>query len=369
VSDVRRSIDCAVHSAGAPLEQLVPYLSDYWAAYVRETFLGGASSGTGRLHVTAGASFTYPAWAESLSLKADEVSLEAIQSRVLSRSELAILHCYGGAEAFTHPYFAPALATAINRWLADEWLSRDDRLLASAVIAPQHTQSAVEEVERIAQDGRFVQIALPARSTEPYGNQRYWPIWEAAAAHGLALAISYGGASLTPPTPVHWPASFFELYVDAPLQHGTHLASLIFSGIFERFPDLKVVLVESGWTWLPQLMWRMDWEWKASRREVPWVRESPSDYVRKHIRVTTEPCDAPDDLKQLGQVIAQLESDEMLLYGSDHPRTHDVGVDDFLQLLSPEQGERLLWRNAADTYGLADRLGGVGTGGESEVRA
>jgi predicted TIM-barrel fold metal-dependent hydrolase len=357
--DSERSIDCAVHSAAPPLEELLKYLSAYWANYVRETFLGGTSSGTGRLHVTAGTSLTYPAWAEGLSLAPDDVSLQAIQSRVLSRSELAVLHCYGGAEAFTHPYFAAALATATNRWIEDEWLQRDGRLLASAVIAPQHTASAVEEVERIAQDGRFVQITLPARSSEPYGNQRYWPIWEAAAANGLALAITYGGASLTPPTPVHWPSSFFELYVDAPMQHGTHLASLVLSGLFERFPDLKVVLVESGWTWLPQLLWRMDWEWKGSRREVPWVKDPPSDYVRRHVRVTTAPCDAPDDLAQLGQVIAQLESDHMLLYGSDHPRRHDVGVNELRGLLSPEAAERLLWRNAVDTYGLEGRIGAV----------
>ena len=181
-----RRIDAAVHSQTPPIEALLPYLSEYWAAYVREVFLGGATSGTGRLHVTAGASFTYPEWASNLALTPDEVSLEAIKSSVLERSELAVIQCYSGAEAFTHPYFAPALATAVNRWLQDEWLEQDDRLLGTAVIAPQHTASAVEEVERIAKDGRFVQIGLPARSGEPYGNQRYWPIWEAAAEHGLS---------------------------------------------------------------------------------------------------------------------------------------------------------------------------------------
>jgi hypothetical protein len=70
------------------------------------------------------------------------------------------------------------------------------------------------------------------------------------------------------------------------------------------------------------------------------------------------------------QVIAQLESDEMLLYGSDHPHRHEVGVDQILGLLSPEQGERLLWRNAAETYGfdLEDRAGQVvAAGGERAV--
>ncbi len=357
MTDPARSIDAAVHCQTPPIEALLPYLPDYWAGYVREVFLGGATSGTGRLHVTAGASFTYPAWASNLALLPHEVSLEAIRASVLERSELAVIHCYSGAEAFTHPYFAPALATAVNRWLQEEWLEKDERLLGTAVIAPQHAASAVEEVARVAEDGRFVQLALPARSTEPYGSQRYWPIWEAAAEHGLALAITYGGASLTPPTPVHWPSSFFELYADAPLQFGTHLTSLAFSGIFERCPDLRVVLVESGWTWLPQLLWRIDWEWKSSRREVPWVKEAPSDYVRRHVRVTSDPIDAPEELSQLAQVVEQLESDDILLYGSDHPRRHAVGADELVSLLSPEQADKLLWRNAVETYGLEARVG------------
>jgi len=139
---------------------------------------------------------------------------------------------------------------------------------------------------------------------------------------------------------------------DAPLELGTHVASLAFSGIFERLPDLKVILVESGWTWLPSLLWRMDWEWKGSRREVPWVKDAPSRYVRRNMRVTSHPIDAPNDLAQLQEVIGQLGSDELLLYGSDHPRSHAVGIEELLSLVSPEHAERLLWMNAAATYGV-----------------
>ena len=65
--------------------------------------------------------------------------------------------------------------------------------------------------------------------------------------------------------------------------------SLVMSGIFQRCPDLKIVIAESGLTWVPSLMWRMDQEWKACRREVPWVQEPPSAYVRRHFRFTTAP--------------------------------------------------------------------------------
>ena len=51
------------------------------------------------------------------------------------------------------------------------------------------------------------------------------------------------------------------------------LTSLIAEGAFERFPELRVVLLESGFGWLPPLLWRLDKEWKGLRREIPWVKQ------------------------------------------------------------------------------------------------
>jgi predicted TIM-barrel fold metal-dependent hydrolase len=351
-----RRIDACIHGGPPGMEALLPYLPEYWGQYLEETFLGGASSGTGRLHVTAGLPFTAPAWAQDLRIAPEDVRLEALRDHVLSVSDLAVAQWSAGAESYTHPYFGPALATAVNRWVADTYLEPEPRLLGTAALAPQHTAPAVEEVARIAHDRRFVQVGLPARAVEPYGAQRYWPIWEAAAEGGLALAITYGGASLTPPTPVNWPSSFFELYVTAPLQVATHLTSLVFSGIFERLPSLRVVVTESGWTWLPALMWKLDAEWRGARREVPWVREPPSDVLRRHVRLTTAPCDGPEDSRQLAEVVAQLESDEMLVHASDYPRGAGGGAGRVARVLEQPQAERLLWRNAWDTYGLGDRI-------------
>jgi predicted TIM-barrel fold metal-dependent hydrolase len=69
-------------------------------------------------------------------------------------------------------------------------------------------------------------------------------------------------------------------------------------------------------------MWRFDKEWKGLRREIPWVRRPPSEYIREHVRLTLQPLDAPPDPAQLLQIVEQLGSDELLLFSTDYPHWH-----------------------------------------------
>jgi hypothetical protein len=283
-------------------------------------------------------------------------SAEELAADVLSRADIAILNVYYGLESQQHPYMVGALSTAVNQWLTETWLgSPDDRYLGSVAVAPQHAQIAAQEIRRAAGDGRFAAVLLPARSWEPYGNQRFWPIWEAAAETGLIPAITYGGSIGTPSTPNGWVHGLLEEYAGFQQVFAAHVSSLIANGVFNRFPDLKVVILESGWTWLPALAWRMDAEWKAVRREVPWVREPPSEYIRRHVRVTTQPIDAAPDPKSIRVAIEHLGDDGMLMYGSDYPREYEPGIELLLSSLTKHQAERVMSRNAIDTYRQLER--------------
>jgi uncharacterized protein len=341
-----RVIDCDVHCALPGVEALYPYLPPEWEEYFASGFL--------RRQPALGA--TYPSWSPMSGPPAAEQTLERLLETVFPTADLAILHCYWGVESFTHPYLAAALATAINRWVADEWLDRDERLLGSAVITPQYPEAALAEIERIALDRRFVQILVPVRSVSQYGNHRYWPLWEAAHRHGLRIAITYGGGTGTPPTPVGWLSSYWEEYTTAILNFESQIVSLAVSGLFDRHPDMRFVIAESGWTYLPAWMWRMDQEWRALRREVPWMDGPPSSYVRRHFRFSSQPTDLPAQPSQLADTYGQLGSDEMLMFGSDYPHVYDHGVQPLLDVLTSEQRDRVLWGNAADLYGLGERI-------------
>jgi predicted TIM-barrel fold metal-dependent hydrolase len=341
----RPRVDADVHCAVPEVGVLLEHVDDHWREFLT----------VNRFKTPPGLGLTYPDWLPMLATVGSELTLDRLREVVLADARVAILNCYYAVESFSHPYLGPALATAVNRWIADAWLEPEPRLLANAVVTPQHVDSAVKEVERIAQDERFVGVMLPARSPEGYGNRRYWPLLDALDEHDLVLTINVGGVCGAPPSPVGWPATFFEDHSIATLAFQAQIMSLVFSGIFERRPGLTVVLNETGWTWLPPLMWRMDQEWKSARREVPWLQAPPSAYVRKHVKVTTEPTDAPPDARQLEEVYEQLGTDEMLLYASDFPHTQHAGADDLLARLPADAVRAIEHDNAWRCFGLDGR--------------
>ncbi|HUG62386.1 MAG TPA: amidohydrolase family protein, partial [Methylomirabilota bacterium] len=285
------AIDCDVHLVVPSVEVLMPYLTDHWRAYIRETaFKGPTDTAYPRGAAVSGAQ---PGgdWREPAPDLA-ELRVAIFDS---GDTELAILTCAYAVDGIRNPFAAAALASAVNDWQIEHWLEQDSRLRGSVVIPSQDPQLAAEEIARVGGHPGFVQVHLPVQSEALYGTRRYYPIYEAVLRHDLAIGIHFGGGAGNPPTAVGWPTYYAEAYVGMAAVFQSQLIGLVAEGAFDRFPTLRVVLIESGVSWLPPLLWRIDKEWKGLRREIPWVRRLPSEYVREHVRLTTAPFDAPPD--------------------------------------------------------------------------
>lgn len=135
------------------------------------------------------------------------------------------------------------------------------------------------------------------------------------------------------------------------------MLSLVAEGVFTSFPDLRVMLVECGFAWLPPLLWRFDKDWRGVWREVPWVKGLPSEQVAAHFCATTAPAHLPDDPAAGGQLLEMLDAPALLAYASDHPHDHGGGLAVLLDQLGDSARARVMGGNAAAMFGLAVELG------------
>jgi uncharacterized protein len=345
---MEKIIDCDIHNELPSLKVLMPYLDDHWVAYLNESAFVGPNAND------------YPAGAPTSAREGTKPEkgppgsdFELLKKQTLDAWDVVfgILTCGYRVQSVQNEDLAMALSTAINQWQIDAWLEKDIRLRASLVVPSQNPVLAAKEIERFGDHLGFVQVMLPVRSYEPYGKRMYDPIFEAALKHDLVIGIHYGGASSLPPTPVGWPATYVEEMADMAQVFQSQVMSLVVEGTFDRFPDLRVVLIEGGWTWMPAWMWRLDKEWKGLRRNIPWVKRPPSDYIREHIRMTLQPMDAPENENYLLQVMGQLDSEEMLLFSTDYPHWHfDAPEDAMPKGLSESLRNKILYENAKAFY-------------------
>jgi predicted TIM-barrel fold metal-dependent hydrolase len=175
-------------------------------------------------------------------------------------------------------------------------------------------------------------------------------MFAAAERHGLPVGVHAGSTYRHPPSAGGWGSTYLEDYVSAAQGFAAVLNSLIAEGVFVKFPGLKVVLIESGVTWLPACLWRMDKTWRGVRAEVPWVERRPSETIREHVRLTIQPFDDPPEKGQVETILQGIGSDEMLLFSTDYPHWRFDGDDAVPAGLPPGLMRKMLVDNALSTY-------------------
>ena len=343
------AIDCDIHPAVPDTRVLLPYLEPYWREHVlrrgleRENFEPSSYPASAPINGR-------PDW--RLPSGPPGSSLPALQSHLLDRlkPDFAICNVIHGAQVMLSEDLSLAFCRAINNWIAAEWLDRDPRLRASIVVPPHNADLAAEEIDRLAPDHRFVQVLLLAMTELPLGRRQNWPIYKAAEKHGLPVGIHAGSSFRHPPSAGGWPSYYLEDYVSQSQGFQAALNSLVSEGVFVKFPSLKVVLIESGVTWLPASLWRLDKTWRGVRAEVPWLEQLPTDTVREHVRLTLQPFDAPPTEQQLEKFLEQLGSERMLLFSSDYPHWHYDGDDVLPPGLPADLIRKICIDNPLETY-------------------
>jgi uncharacterized protein len=256
-----------------------------------------------------------------------------------------------------NPEHEAAMCAATNAWMADTFLDRyngHDRYRGSIMVCPDLPETAVEEIEKWSKNDKFVQVMIPPMARAAYGLPQYFPVFEAAARHGLPVGIHINrtpGMSLL--SPVGFVSYYFEFHPQYTLYYFPHVASLAMSGVFARLPELRFVLVEGGVSWLTPYMWRLDHYWQEFGSEVPWLEKPPSEYVREQVLVTTQPLERPKETRRLHEYLDWMGSEHMVMFSTDYPHWDYDHPEPTLKRLPGVLRARFAHENAAKLYGLS----------------
>lgn len=243
----------------------------------------------------------------------------AARLRDMDREGIEIQVCYGGlsigATSYEDPKLAAAFCRAYNAWAADLVKVNPARIKAIGVVPLQDPSAAIGELERAKALGLVGLMIPPALADRNLDHPDLEGFFAAAERIDMPLGI-HGAPSMHLPSPT---AERFTTYVPVhclsfPTEQMAAMTALVFGGVMEKFPKLRVAFLESGIGWVPYYLERMDEHFEKRAAEVPLCRREPSEYVKRgQLWFSFEP-----EERGLAHAIEELGEDS-IMYASDYP--------------------------------------------------
>src|SRR5712692_3567650 len=260
--------------------------------------------------------------------------------------------------------YAVAVTRAYNDWLFHTYLQVDSRFKGMAIIPMQDPEEAVKELRRAVTELGMLGGMMPSNGLPtPLGAKQYWPVYAEAERLGCTLAVHggchdrFGLDHLNMYIPVHALGHPWGLTINC--------ASIVYNGIFDRFPNVRIAFLEGGVAWLLLCLERFHSSHETHFQYIPegefGLREEqrPDKYIIEKVRegrffigCETEELTMPFALKVVGN--------GAFIYSSDFPHevTNQSCKDDIGELMESEEltlqdKEAILARNAERFYALS----------------
>jgi len=255
--------------------------------------------------------------------------------------------------------FAPDLALRVARLTNDRLakIVRDNprRYAALASVPPQDVPGAVAEIRRARRELGLNGIIINSHTRGEYlDDRKYWPIFAAAVETGAPVYIH-------PRTPNPQMAPLFKDYAlwgaiyGYGAETGLHLIRLISSGVFDAYPDLKVVIGHMG-EGLPYWFYRIDHMHKnmVTLAKVPMrpvLQRLPSEYFRSNVAITTSGVNWHEALTFAQRTVGA----DNIMFAIDYPYERTEDAVGFMRTapLEPDDMAKITHRNAERIFGIA----------------
>ena len=190
-----------------------------------------------------------------------------------------------GVQQFA-PDRAATIATIGNDRLAAAIAAHPDRYAGLATIPVQDPARAVKEMERAIRKLKLNGVMINSHTNGEYLDEpKYWPILEAAAALDVPIYIHPRAPSPAMAAPYRKYQLEHAIWGYA-VEVGLHALKLIMSGVFDRYPKLRIVIGHMG-EYLPIALYRVDWMHSHFTFNRPKLERTPSEYFKTNFAITT----------------------------------------------------------------------------------
>lgn len=209
--------------------------------------------------------------------------------------------------------YAIAYARAYNDFIAAV-CRQSPRLKAVALVPLQSPTAAVEEAHRAVTQLGLSSVAVATQGMKEHlGSQTFWPLYEEL--ERLDVPFCVHNRREGPAGEKRFDSFIFMHTIGRPVETFIQFAGLMYGGVAERFPKLRIAFLECGVGWVPYWMERMDEEWeKRGKVEAPLCKQKPSEYVKHgnwYFAMEPEEETVPYVIERIG--------DDKILFASDYP--------------------------------------------------
>jgi predicted TIM-barrel fold metal-dependent hydrolase len=249
--------------------------------------------------------------------------------------------------------WAVALCRAYNTLMREEFVAVSPRLKAVALLPVQDPEAAAVELRRAVKELGLTGAMLAADGSHLLGDPRFLPIYEEAERLGVMLGIHASGSHLGGAGVDLFPRFIQAHTCSHAFGQMRQLTSVIFEGIPERFPALRLAFLEAGCGWAPYWAERMDDEFaKRGKIEAPALKKKPSDYIRSGTIYFS--CEADEWL--LPQAL-KLIGENQIVYASDFPHwdnSYPGSIDEIRDRgdITEAQKHKIFADNCRRLYGI-----------------
>jgi predicted TIM-barrel fold metal-dependent hydrolase len=246
-----------------------------------------------------------------------------------------------------------AMYRAYHRWMAEYCSAYPKRIKGVILVCYRDLEASLRELEHCAKQDWPLGVFVIAPAEVPLDHPALEPVWAACQNHDLAVTL-HTFTNMPPYAPGGldtWDSHWIQRIAAHSWCGQRNMSSLLGAGLMDRYPKLRIGVLEAGHGWLPFWMARMDEHARSLPSALPPLTQKPSEYVMggryfQSIEMS--------EGERLTRAVIDMVGEDVLMYASDYPHGESwfpKSVETVMAWKLPESAKRkLFWDNAVRLY-------------------